>query len=177
MSIEIHCPACNKLIRAPDNAGGRRGKCPYCAASVYIPMPEDQAEEIPLAPVDETAEQRRERLRRESIAYAADVDHERRAKYDTAAGKADAKKQMPARGAADLDAEEVDVPDQVRAFVIAMRDSKLDEAGAIARRLKLRASQSREYVQGLMLDQMGLPIEGAPPALVNGFLKSLLERL
>jgi len=83
MAIELHCPLCNKLIRAPDNAGGKRGKCPYCAGSVYIPMPPDEQSEIPLAPVDETVEKRKERLRKESTAYAAQVDHAQKPKYDT----------------------------------------------------------------------------------------------
>ncbi|MCH7474571.1 MAG: cytochrome C oxidase subunit IV family protein [Gemmatimonadetes bacterium] len=37
MSIELHCPQCEKLIKAPDTAGGRHGKCPYCGRDVYIP--------------------------------------------------------------------------------------------------------------------------------------------
>ena len=39
MSIEIHCDHCGKLIKAPDDAGGQRGKCPYCHQSVYVPAP------------------------------------------------------------------------------------------------------------------------------------------
>ena len=67
MSIELHCPQCQKLIRAPDGAGGKRGKCPFCGSMVYIPTPPDEGEEIGLAPIDPDEERRAEELRKEAI--------------------------------------------------------------------------------------------------------------
>jgi len=75
MSIELHCPECQKLIRAPDSAGGKRGKCPYCKRTVYIPSPPDETEEIALAPLDDEEVKREAALRKEAIQYAAAVDH------------------------------------------------------------------------------------------------------
>jgi hypothetical protein len=60
MSIDLHCPQCTKLIRAPDNAGGRHGKCPYCEAKVYIPTPPAEDDEIKIAPFDATDAKRDE---------------------------------------------------------------------------------------------------------------------
>lgn len=180
MAIEIHCPACSKGIRAPDDAGGKRGKCPYCGASVYIPMPAAEVEDIPLAPVDPRAERERERLRQESILYAAQVDHDEPPKYDVgasarSAGVSGAAPRGRERSAADD--EPIDVHDLVQKFVLAMRDSNLVEADRIAGRLRRRREQTDEYVQGLLLDQMGLSVKGVPQAVVNGFLKNLLERI
>ncbi len=85
MSIELHCPKCAKLIRAPDNAGGKRGKCPYCKESIYIPLRPDEAEEIGIAPIDEEEERRVKELRRESIGYVAAVGHAKDAPPEEAA--------------------------------------------------------------------------------------------
>ncbi len=60
MSIEFHCEHCSKLIKAPNEAGGQNGKCPHCKAVNYIPMPQDEAEELPLVPLDEADERRRQ---------------------------------------------------------------------------------------------------------------------
>lgn len=37
MPIEFHCTACNQLLRVPDDAAGRRAKCPGCDAVLEIP--------------------------------------------------------------------------------------------------------------------------------------------
>ncbi len=180
MPIEIHCPACSKGIRAPDDAGGKTGKCPYCGAAVYIPMPAAELDEIPLAPVDPKLEREREKLRKDSITYAASVDQEQGGKYDvtpSAKGGKSSGATGRERPASARDEEPIDVHDLVEKFIFAMRDSDLNEADRIATRLKRRKDQTHEYVQGLLLDQMGLSVKGVPQAVVNGFLKNLLERL
>lgn len=58
MSILFHCEHCRKEVKAPDDAGGHRGKCPYCSQSNYIPLPAEEREEIPLKEVDEQEERR-----------------------------------------------------------------------------------------------------------------------
>ncbi len=204
MSIEFRCQSCGKSVRASDEAGGKRGKCPYCKVSVYIPAPTEESGEIGLAPVDESTQARQEQLRQESIRYAASVDGDQSPKprgfspRDASAPKPrgfsprDASARAEARGSgasassepgkADKPANKVgdaviDFPDEIANFVRAMHQSKLDVAERIAGRLKRRSSQTKDYVQDLLVDQMGLTIEGIPPPLVQGFLKKLLERL
>ena len=60
MAITFHCEHCGKKIEAPDNAGGKWGKCPACHNKVYVPS-SDAGEELKLAPIDATdlAEQSR----------------------------------------------------------------------------------------------------------------------
>ena len=62
MTIRFNCEHCGKEIKAPDSAGGKRGKCPYCGQSNDVPSPivEDDDDIIPLAPIDEDDERRRE---------------------------------------------------------------------------------------------------------------------
>jgi hypothetical protein len=57
MSISFSCESCKKKIKAPDKAGGKWGKCPYCEHKCYIPLPPaPEEEELTLAPLDETHE-------------------------------------------------------------------------------------------------------------------------
>jgi len=58
MSITFRCEHCHKEVKAPDNAGGRRAKCPFCHQSTYIPSPVSDEDVLPLAPIDEEEERR-----------------------------------------------------------------------------------------------------------------------
>ena len=174
MSIELHCPKCGKLIRAPDNAGGRHGKCPYCKESVYVPLPPDDSEEIGLAPVDDEALQRAAELKRESARYVAAVDHDTDVSPDT--GGAD-DPSPDGDGPPGLRGEVIDIDAEVESYIVAMRDSKLDQADAAANRLKTTGQDARGYIQRLMEGQSPLEVEGVPPPVVKGFLKALLDRL
>ncbi len=171
MSIELHCPQCQKLIRAPDTAGGKHGKCPYCQHKVYIPMPPDEDDEISLAPIDEEDDKQAAELRREAAMAFAEVD-----KAPGVDSLPDDDGGDPAlRGGSPDDV--VDIGELVEEFIIAMRDSKLDEADAIADRLRAVKARASDHVRGLMLDQIPLAIENVPQPLVQGFLKALQDRL
>ncbi len=52
MSIELRCPACEKLLRVPTDAAGKRAKCPACQATVQIPYPAEEREPPLDAPAD-----------------------------------------------------------------------------------------------------------------------------
>src|ERR1017187_3310117 len=58
MSITFRCEHCRKDVQAPDSAVGKRGKCPFCGHSSYIPEPVNEEDVLPLAPVDEEEERR-----------------------------------------------------------------------------------------------------------------------
>lgn len=176
MSIEIHCDHCAKLIRAPDDAGGKRGKCPYCQQSVYIPHAASEIEEIPLAPVDEEEQRRSDKLRAESNAFAASVDKATGPAYDVGDRASSGRK--AAKGGASTGAPaSVDVAEEVKRFVLAMSQSKLDETEVILKRLKKLKVRATDYVQGLLNDQMPPQFDNVPPPLAKGFLKALGDRL
>lgn len=176
MSIEFNCPSCEKSIRAPDTAGGKYGKCPVCEVKVYIPMPpSSDEEEIKIAPIDEEEERRERELMRESVRYAATFDKESdKLPPEGAEGRGGAR-----RGAAaePPPGEVIDVAEEVEAFVVAMRDSRLPDAERVLARLKRSGARAKDYVEGLMLDPTPPPIGGVPKPLLMGFLKSLLSRL
>src|SRR5689334_19633368 len=37
MAISVNCPSCGACLKAPDNASGKKTKCPECNAPVRIP--------------------------------------------------------------------------------------------------------------------------------------------
>jgi phage FluMu protein Com len=177
VSIEIHCDHCGKLIRAPEGAGGKRGKCPYCEQSVYIPTPPDELEEIALAPLDDEEERRAEQLRDESIAYAAALDKATGPAYDVGSGASSGKAGAKGGSTGGGGGANVDVAEEVKRFVLAMSQSKLDETEAILNRLRKAKVRANDHVQGLLLDEMPPKIGNVPPALAKGFLKALGDRL
>ncbi|HOF17905.1 MAG TPA: RNHCP domain-containing protein [Phycisphaerae bacterium] len=63
MTITFQCEHCHKQVQAPDAAAGKRGKCPHCGHSSYIPAPVADEDVLDLAPIDEAEE----RARKEKI--------------------------------------------------------------------------------------------------------------
>ncbi|MBI1825690.1 MAG: hypothetical protein HY287_08770 [Planctomycetes bacterium] len=185
MSIELNCPNCEHQIRAPDTAGGKHGLCPYCQTKVYIPVPVTDDDLIPIAPLDPDEEAHDRELKREAVRYSAAFDKE--ADAQGGAGDREARGTGPARrpapnaasSAANAPApgEVIDIAEEVERFVIAMRDSKLEDADRVVAKLKRVASRARDYVEGLLLDPTPPPIGNVPKPLLNGFLKSLGGRL
>lgn len=52
MALEFQCPSCSKLLRTPDEAAGKKAKCPQCGAIVDVPhesspQPDDRENEVP----------------------------------------------------------------------------------------------------------------------------------
>lgn len=76
MTISFSCEHCGKRVEAPEEAGGRRGRCPYCKNSCYIPSPVREEELIDFAPEDAEEERRSrqeaEALRRQDRALIAE---------------------------------------------------------------------------------------------------------
>jgi len=42
MTIEFHCPDCNKLLRTSDEKAGARAKCPDCGTPITVPKPDSE---------------------------------------------------------------------------------------------------------------------------------------
>jgi len=38
MPIEFRCEHCDKLMRTPDDSGGKKGRCPHCKETTQIPV-------------------------------------------------------------------------------------------------------------------------------------------
>ena len=88
MSITFHCEHCGKKIEAPDNAGGKWGKCPGCKNKVYVPSKEPE-DELKLAPLDSDDERKQKELLAETVRLRQDILSETEAPEDGAVAKKD----------------------------------------------------------------------------------------
>ena len=171
--IQVKCDHCNHIIKAPRKAAGKRGKCPHCQNSVYVPTPEDELDEIPLAPVDESADERARRLEREAFEVASALRREAASPDDKE--PAAAPEAAAARGPA---TPAVDVGDAIVEYLRAMQASDLPGAERAARELKAVARAAKSKIQQMMVDSMPpAAVRNMPSGLYQGFLRKLLEQL
>ena len=167
MPIELHCDHCGTLVRAPDDAGGKHGKCPTCHQSVYIPMPDEQLEPLDIAPVDDVSESEQARLRKEALELQRRLMKE---------------KDLPPPGPAVRSARP---PDQVRIprmdmetllieYARAMAAGNLEQAEQYANDIRVDLDAADEIIQRIVSDDIP-PDELAqiPRPVLVGFFKQL----
>ena len=171
MPIEFHCSHCGKLVRAPDTAGGRRGRCPYCEQSVYIPTPLGPEDEVPLAPEDSGPDPE-ERA-------AAEIDRQLQREMRSAPEGAVPEPSAPETALPDIPvASGEDVETQVFDFIRAMSESNLPRADEIAAGLARSQREAIEVIERLSMDAVPPPELGnLPPAVYQGFLRTLRNRI
>lgn len=183
MSIELHCPHCNNLVRASEDAGGRKGKCPYCKQEVYIPTPSEKLEPLDLAPVDDEWETQKRRLGTEAGQIGNELLHERAvSENDVSESKGDpiqveggSEVVLPGVGPA---ASRRGVEALVIEYLAAMQASQLEQAESLATRIAADADRAREFAQRLSMDPVPpAELANVPPAVLRGFLRTLLGKL
>src|ERR1700682_1392639 len=47
MALVFQCSTCGKKIKARDDSAGKKARCPYCQAMMFVPEPVSDAEEGP----------------------------------------------------------------------------------------------------------------------------------
>jgi len=68
--------------------------------------------------------------------------------------------------------------DLVVEAVRALQASDLDRVDGLVAQLRQNRAKARAHLQSLMMDELPPPeLEACPPALYNGFLRTLLSRL
>ena len=166
MSITFRCEHCHRDVTAPDGAGGKRGKCPYCQKSAYIPAPVDEADLPALAPIDAEDERR---LQAEAKAlWQQDL-----ALLDSGD---EASESPPLEQREDL------APEDLHHFAINycldMAGSNLDRALAHVARLREFGPLGRQAVDDLLADEiLDEALASLPEPLARGFLRQLREEL
>jgi len=163
MTITFRCEHCHKEVDAPDSAAGKRGKCPFCQQTTYIPLPVSEDEVLDLAPVDEEEERRRqeeiEALRQQERDLIAEIGGE---------------------AAVPLEHREDLAPEDLYHFVVNycldMASGKLDRARVDATRLGEFGSLGREAVRDFQNQRVTEPaLDQIPEPVLRGFLKQLVE--
>lgn len=174
MPIEFHCNHCGKQVRAPDEAGGKHGKCPACHQSVYIPLPDAELEPLSLTPVDESFEREKARLMRETHEMEARVLRDRDAQPERgpargASGGATARPVVPQMSFAEMN-------DLVIQYAAAMMEGKLAEADALAVDIRKHPKIADDVIQRISGDEIPPPrLAKIPKPLLAGFFRQLRE--
>lgn len=168
MPIVFHCESCKKKIQAPDGTGGKYSKCPHCQHKVYIPVPQsvlDQEGELKLAPLDESEEQHRQRLMRETYALQQTL-----------------LRQKEAPEGADLAAAAgMDERDVLKHIVIGLRrmvDGDLDSAQKAIEIVSQNKKKAIGLLERLASSDMPEPeLADVPPQVLIKFIKNFRSKL
>jgi hypothetical protein len=167
MPIEFHCDHCGHLVRTSNENAGKRGKCPHCHLSVYIPTPSEELEPLRLAPVDEAEERERQRADEEARAVARKLREEREGPPEVVKTVPMAEPVGDVRLHADMDA-------LITEYALAMADGRLSEAEDLAVQIRMDIDRADEYMQRLTMDELPpAKLAHIPRALLLGFLKQL----
>ena len=166
MPIRLHCDHCGKKIEAPDSAGGKWGKCPACHNKVYVPQPAAD-DELKLAPIDETEEERRKRLMHESFELTKDILHEK------APDPAE-----PAAGGTAPEISEEELTNHVIRYLRQMADGALDEAQNTADRIAPHRRAAIAILDSLAKSDAPDPeLEDIPAQVLSGLIRNMRTRL
>ncbi len=161
MSITFRCEHCGKDVKAPDGAEGKRGKCPHCGQSNYIPTPASEGEAVPLAEID--TEQEKQQSKEEQ----ALLEQERALIAESAPPQA-----VPLDQRDDLGSE--DLHHFVVNYCLDMAAGKLDRAethvAELKKHKKLGTTAVDDFVQGKATEPA---LSDIPPPVLQGFLKQL----
>ncbi len=163
MSIGFNCEHCGKRVEAPDAAGGKRGRCPYCKLANYIPTPVSEDELYDLAPEDDQANRQaaaeREELRRQDQALLSEVDR-------------DPSPQVPMEHREDVIPE--DVYHHVVNYCLDLSQSNLERAQThVAQLRKVRHVAVRAVDDFLSGKAIEPALDGIPGKLLQGFLMQM----
>ena len=186
MPIKFECTECHKIVTAPDAAGGKRGKCPFCgnlvdipaastAAAVPPPPPppppppaaeEDDDDLIPFAEIDEDEERK--------------LAQERKALYAQEQGLLDAmapsEDSVPVEQREDLSSE--DLHHFVVNYLMDMFEGNLTRAGMHADKLRSLGFAGIGAVDDFLEGKADEPALGHIPAPIReGFLRELKARV
>jgi hypothetical protein len=166
MPIKFHCSLCGKKIEAPDSAGGKWGKCPGCHNKVYVPQPVAEEEELKLAPVDETEEQRQRQLMLETFQITHDILEE---------------KNVPDAGPAPMvtsDINEEKLTDFIIRYLRQMANGDLDDAQRTAELILPHRRKATLMLDRLVTSKEPDPeLEDIPKQVLSGLIRNLRTRI
>lgn len=183
MPIEFHCEHCNKVIHASDAEAGQMGKCPFCKGRTYIPRDEGGEGEIPLAPLDDVEERRRERSAAEDAAIQMKLLRDKARDRDPSGKPAFKRVDVPSSSSSSVTssgsgASRKQITGAIVSYIEAMSTGNLEKAEKLTSQL----SEDRRTTAGVIDEMMsedlsayGLP--ALPRPVLVGFLKQLRGRM
>jgi hypothetical protein len=166
MSITFHCNHCGKRIEAQDSAGGKWGKCPACHNRIYVPGVAG-GDDLKLAPIDETEEEKKRRLMAESYQLTQDILRER--EEPNAGGEL---------FGPTVPASDEELTKSIITYLRQMADGELDEAAKTASLIVPFGRRSLEILDRIAVSDMpDAKIAGISPQVLAGLIRDLREQV
>jgi DNA-directed RNA polymerase subunit RPC12/RpoP len=172
MSITFHCEQCGKKIEAPDNAGGKWGKCPGCKSKVFVPLAkQEEEEELRLAPLDNEDERRKRELMAETIRLQEEIMSETATPEEGTHSKA-----KPAAGKTEA-ISEAELMTIVIEYLREMADGDLERAEETVKTIIPNSSKANRILERILSSQVPEPeLADIPKQVLSGLIKSLRSR-
>ena len=163
MPITFNCENCRKKIKAPDNGGGKYGKCPNCNHRCYIPTPKSpDEEELKLVPINENEESRYEEMMTETSTLTEKILHE-----------TDALEEANAEAPNDRTLEK-----NIILYLRQMADGLLDDAQKTSERFARFKPQTIKVLNQIVSNDTPEPeLADVPEKILTGLTKNLRTRL
>ncbi len=168
MSISFHCESCKKKIKAPDETGGKWGKCPSCKHRCYIPLPKNDDEpELKLAPLDIMEETHIDSLMRETYDVTHTILKERQPLNDG-----------PDDDPRNKEAVEKDVIKHNILYLRQMADGQLDQAEKTFDRLRRHRKHTLRVLSAMGRAERPEPeLADVPNNVLQGLIRDVSAKL
>ncbi|MFH1616712.1 MAG: hypothetical protein ABIG61_16725 [Planctomycetota bacterium] len=163
MPIIFHCENCKKKVKAPEEAGGKYGKCLYCGHRCYIPRPKSEDEqELNLAPIDKDEETQYQQMMRETRNLTQRILHETNIPDEIKSDPAD----------------EHILTKNIILYLRQMADGQLEQAHATAEKISPHRTQAAKILDTIAISEVPEPdLADIPPRILAGFIRNLRSRL
>jgi hypothetical protein len=166
MAIKLHCNSCGKKIEAPDSAGGKWGKCPACHTKIYVPLPQTEDDELKLAPIDETEEQKKKQLMQETFRLTQHILEEKSVP------------DAPGTVGPVPDVTEETLTNHIIRYLRQMANGDLDTAQRTADLIVPHRRKAASIIEQLAKNYPPDPeLEDIPPQVLSGLVRNLRTRL
>ena len=179
MAIEFHCNFCNKLVRAPDEAGGKKGKCPSCQNILYVPMPEGAVDEFDLTPVDENEERKKRQMEEQArVAERALLKEKQLPPEGSVPNRSEINLPPPPPPIIGTPETADDVEFLVVEWVRSMANGDLGDADRSMMLLQKNRAAAKQAVQKVALIDPAPPgLQDVPRPVLNRYFKMLRDQL
>jgi DNA-directed RNA polymerase subunit RPC12/RpoP len=167
MAIAFHCEHCGKKIEAPDNAGGKWGRCPACRNKVYVPAAEAD-DELKLAPLDTSDLEEQKRLLAETRRIEQEIMKEQKEVLDDSPERA-----VPVYGLSDKE-----LTKNIIIYLRMMADGDLQDAERAANAVIPCGKRAIKILDGIVVSEVPEPeLADIPKQVLSGLIKTLRSRI
>jgi hypothetical protein len=173
MSITFHCEFCGKKIEAKETSAGKWGKCPSCHNKIYVPNLNVE-DDLKLAPIDESEEERKQRLMDETFQLEQEILSERPDKTDNDNDSAP----VTPRPAGNAAIDEDELYEIIVKYLRQMADGDLDRAETNLRVIKASSETSLKLIDRIALaDIPEAELSDIPPQVLSGLIRTLRSQI